>query len=120
MDTKTFNQTHELDRQTRRGVRANPKTADALPKDSARTGDGEIFDSSKTYYFFDGETRQIRQSTGLRQIETLYLGSFGLRVVEISKLRTNRNDAIGDDQQFLRNRIAEHETRIAEFESEKT
>lgn len=120
MNTKTFNKDFEIDNQTRRGVRARPKTAAALPKESARTGDGEIFEAAKVYFFFDESTRKVRPTNGLRQIETLYLGSFGLRVVEISKLRNNRNDALADGQQFLKNRISELEAQIAEFESEKT
>ena len=119
MNTKTFNQNYELDRKAK-GIRGIPKTIAALPKVEVKTADGEVFSPEKVYFFFDESTRQVRQSRGLRQHEVLFLGSFGLRVVEISKLRNNRDDALGDAQTFLKNRISELNKLIAEFELEKT
>lgn len=120
MNTKTFNQNYELDKTTKRGIRGIPKTVAALPKIEVRTGDGEVYDAAKTYHFFDEGTRQVRQSNGLRQHEVLFLGSFGLRIIEIAKLRNEKDAALSDGQTFLRNRITELNKQIAEFELQKT
>ncbi len=119
MNTKTFNQNYELD-QKAKGVRANPKTAAALPKAEVKTADGENYNPEKQYFFFDEDTRKIRRSNGLRQHETYHLGSFGLRVVEIVKLRNNKDAALSDGQAFFRNRISELNKLISEFELEKS
>ncbi len=105
MNTKTFNQNFELDRKTRAGIRANPKHA---PADSIEimTADGTAYDSTSTYYFFDAQAGEVRQSLGLRR-DGEYLCAFGLRVVPIAKLRINRDDALADGQSFLRRKSSD-------------
>jgi hypothetical protein len=120
MKTAEFNKNFEISKTSKRGIRANPKTADALPKPEIETADGEIYDAGKVYFFFDESTRKVRSSTGLRQIENIYLGTFGLRVVEIGKLRNSKDAALSDGQDFFRNRIGELNEMIEAFEAEKT
>ncbi len=118
MNTKTFNQDYELDRKTRAGIRANPKhaTAEAV---EIMTADSKPFDPAATYYFFDGQAAQVRQSLGLRRDKD-YLCAFGLKVVLIAKLRASRDDSLTDGQTFLKSEIERLQKRVAEFELEKT
>lgn len=120
MKTAEFNKDYSIDTTTKRGVRAHPKSLAALPTPQVETADGEVFSPENVYFFFDESTRQVRQSRGLRQVECLYLGSFGLRIIEIAKLRNNRDDALADGQEFLRNRINELNSQIGQFELEKS
>jgi len=118
MKTAEFNQDYELDRKTRAGIRANPKHA---PADSIEImiADGTAYDSTSTYYFFDAQTGEVRQSLGLRR-DGEYLCAFGLKVVLIAKLRASRDDALTDGQTFFKSEIERLQERIAEFELEKT
>ncbi len=118
MNTKTFNENYELDRKTRAGIRANPKHAHVEPAE-IMTADGTAYDSTSTYYFFDVQTAEVRQSLGLRRDKD-YLCAFGLKVVLIAKLRANRDDSLTDGQTFLKSEIERLQERIAEFELEKT
>lgn len=117
MDTKTFNEHYELDRKS--------KTARAVPKGAAiepvevMTADGVPYDRNATYYFFDAQSADVRTSAGLRR-DGEYLCTFGLRVIEISKLRASRNDALADGQAFFKSEIERINKRIADYELEKT
>ncbi len=99
MKTTEFNENYELDKKSR-GVRANPKNAE--PEFiMIRTADGEAYDPSVTYYFFDSQATQVRQSTSLRRDGNgEHLCALGLKVVAIAKLRANRDDALSDAQSF--------------------
>ena len=116
MDTKSFHENFELDRKAK-GIRANPKNALAVEPDIL-TADGSVYDAAQTYYFFDLQTREIRQSNGLRR-DKEYLSTFGLRVVEIGKLRAGRDDALSDGQTFFKSEIERLQARIKDFELEK-
>ncbi len=117
MNTKTFNENFTIDRKSK-GVKAMPKhaTAEAV---KIMTADGTAYDSTSTYYFFDVQTQEVRQSLGLRRDKD-YLCAFGLKVVPIAKLRASRDDAFADGQTFLKSEIERLQKRIAEFELEKT
>ncbi len=118
MNTAEFNQDYELDRKTRAGIRANPKhaTAEAV---EIMTADGTAYDSTSTYYFFDAQTDEVRQSLGLRRDKD-YLCAFGLKVVLIAELRASRDDSLTDGQAFFKSEIERLQERVAEFELEKT
>ncbi len=83
------------------------------------TADSKPFDPAATYYFFDAQAAEVRQSLGLRRDKD-YLCAFGLKVVLIAKLRANRDDALTDGQTFFKSEIERLQERIAEFELEKT
>ena len=117
MNTKTFNQNYELDRKAK-GIRAVPKYAATEPL-QIMTADGAAYDSSATYHFFDTQSAEIRQSLGLRRTDE-FLCTFGLKVVEISKLRSSRDDALADGQEFFSAEIERLRKRIQDFELEKT
>lgn len=116
LNTKTFNENFTIDRAAR-GVKALPKNTPTVTH--LRTADGEIYDASRTYYFFDRQGREIRQSVGLREKDG-FLSTFGLKVVAVSKLRADRNDALTDGQTFFRDRIEDLQASIEKFEIEKT
>ena len=118
MKTAEFNQDYELDRKTRAGIRANPKHTHVEPAE-IMIADGTAYDSTSTYYFFDAQTGEVRQSLGLRRDKD-YLCAFGLKVVLIAKLRANRDDSLTDGQTFFKSEIERLQERIAEFELEKT
>lgn len=117
MNTKTFNENFELDRKAK-GVRATAKSAVVVEPDIS-TADGAIYDAAQTYFFFDESTKQVRPSTGLRRDKN-HLSTFGLRVVEIGKLRLKRDDALSDAQTFFKSEIERLQTRIKNYELEKT
>lgn len=117
MKTEEFNENYEIDRQSK-GVKAVPKNARAEPV-LIKTADGENYDAGETYYFFDSQTAQVRQSLGLRRVGE-HLCTFGLNVVAVAKLRANRDDALGDGQKFFKSEIERLQKRIEKFEAEKT
>jgi len=117
MNTKTFNENFTIDR-TARGVKAMPKHAHAEAVE-IMTADGTAYDSAGTYYFFDSQAQEIRQSLGLRRDGT-HLCTFGLKVVAISKLRASRDDALADGQSFFKSEMTRLQKRIADYELEKT
>jgi len=112
MNTETFHRDFELDRKAK-GVRANPKNAPVVEPE-IMTADNADYDAAQTYYFFDEQTREIRQSTGLRRVGE-YLSTFGLKVVAVGKLRLKR-----DGQTFFKSEIERLQTRVKEYELEKT
>lgn len=116
MNTKTFNQNYELDRKAK-GNRAVPKFADEPPQ--IMTADGAAYDPNQTYHFFDTQTAEVRQSPGLRR-DGEHLSTFGLKVVEISKLRSSRDDALADGQEFFSSEIERLRKRTQDFELEKS
>lgn len=119
MNTKTFNENFELDRKSRAGVRANPKHAAATAPPEIMTGDGKAYDPSLTYFYFDEQSSEIRQSIGLRR-DGEHLCMFGLRVVAVSKLRLSRDSALADGQEYFKSEIERLQKRIQEFELEKS
>ena len=102
----------------RAGIRANPKHAPAISID-IMTADSKPFDPAATYYFFDTQAGEVRQSTGLRRDKDC-LCAFGLKAVAVAKLRASRDDALSDGQVFFKSEIERLQKRIAEFELEKT
>lgn len=115
MKVKEFNQDYEIDRKAR-GVKANAKTAPApiMPE----TADKQPFDLTTTYFFFDVSTQAVRQSTGLK-FEGLHLWAFGLRVIEVSRLRANRDDALADAQKHCNEQIESLREKVRKFEAKK-
>ncbi len=83
------------------------------------TADGTTYDSTSTYYFFDIQSAEVRQSTGLRR-DGEHLCTFGLRVVVIAKLRTNRDEALADGQTYFKLESERLQKRIAGYELEKS
>lgn len=116
MNTKTFNENFTLDRKAK-GIRAVPKHA-AEPLE-IMTADAAAYDPNETYYFFDTQTAEVRQSLGLRRSDD-YLCTFGLKVVAIAKLRLSRDAALGDGQAFLTSEIERLKKKIQNFELEKS
>ncbi len=118
MKTAEFNQDYELDRKTRAGIRANPKHAHVEPAE-IMTADGTAYDPAATFYFFDAQAAEVRQSLGLRRDKD-YLCAFGLKVVLIAELRASRDDSLTDGQTFFKSKIERLQKRVAECELEKT
>ncbi len=116
MNSKTFNENFTIDRKSK-GVKAMPKHAPVAAE--IMTADGTAYNPAATYYFFDVQTQEVRQSLGLRR-DGEYLCAFGLKVVLIAKLRASRDDALSDGQTFFKSEIERLQERIAEFELEKT
>lgn len=117
MNTKTFHENFEVDRQSK-GVRATAKNAPVVEPE-IQTADGAIYDAAQTYFFFDESTAEVRPSTGLRRAG-VHLSTFGLKVVEIAKLRAHRDNSLADGQAFFKLQIERLQIRIKEFELEKT
>ncbi len=118
MNTAEFNRNYEIDRKSK-GVKALPKHTTATVAPEVMTADGTAFDSTETYYFFDAQTGEVRQSIGLRR-DGEHLCTFGLKVIAISKLRANRDDALADGQSFFKSEMTRLQKRIADYELEKT
>lgn len=118
MNTKTFNENFEVDRKARAGVRANPKHLKLVEAPKLLTADGALYDPGQTYYFFDVQGAEIRQSIGLKR-NGEYLCTFGLKVVPVSKLRANRGDALADGQEHFKSEIERLKGEIQKFELEK-
>ncbi len=119
MNAKTFHQNYELDRKARGGIRANAKYADAAQQPEVITADGAPYDESETYYFFDAGAGEVRQSTGLRRTGE-HLCAIGLKVVAVSLLRSTRDGALADGQEFFKSEVERFRERIKNFELEKT
>ena len=117
MKTDEFNRGYEIVRKSK-GVKAMPKHAHAEPV-TFQTADGTDYDPMATYYFFDAQTQEVRQSLGLRRDGT-HLCTFGLRVVLVDKLRLSQNDALTDGQEFFKSEITRLQKRIADYELQKT
>jgi len=117
MKTNEFNENYELDRKTRGGIRANPKHALAVVPEML-TANGATYDSAILYYFFDESSREVRPSTGFRRTGE-HLCAFGLKIVAVGALHTNRDDALADGQQFFNAEIERLRERIRKYEAEK-
>ncbi len=117
MKTNEFNENYEIDRKAN-GVKAMPKNGHAEAA-AIRTADGEVYDPGETYYFFDSQRQQIRQSTSLR-LAGEHLCSLGLKVVAVANLRANKDDAISAGQSFFKSEIERLQKRIEKLELEKT
>ncbi len=117
MNTKTFNENYTIDRKSK-GVKALPKNAHTEPVE-IMTADGTTYDSTQTYYFFDIQTAEVRPSLSLRR-DSEHLCAFGLKVVAVSKLRRNRDDALADGQTYFKSEIERLQKRIADYELEKS
>ena len=118
MKTAEFNRNYEIDRKAK-GIKAMPKHAHGNEPGEVITADGANYDQGETYYFFDAQTGEVRQSIGLRRDGT-HLCTFGLKVVAISKLRASRDDALADGQSFFKSEMTRLQKRIADYELEKT
>lgn len=114
MDLETFKQNYDL---TRSG-RAVEKSAVVFRPD-LKTADGEIFEASKLYYFFDSQNLRVSESAGFAPVGE-YLTANGLRVVSIDRLRSSKNAALTDGQDRLRDEIKKRSELIAGFELAKT
>jgi hypothetical protein len=114
MKRDEFKQNYTLDR-TAKGVRGLRKGESAYPV--AATADGRPFDHAATYHFFDGS--RVRSTEGLRRIDAEHLGSMGMRIVEIAKLRAVRDDALVDAQKHCLDKIEELRQKIRGYEDEK-
>jgi hypothetical protein len=119
MKTKTFNQNYELDRKARGGIRANAKYADVQQSPEITTADGTAYDESRTYYFFDAGAGEVRQSTGLRRTGD-HLCALGLKIVPLAQLRSKRDDALADGQEFFKSEVERFRERIKSYELEKS
>lgn len=119
MKVEEFRKDFEIDR-TAKSPRARQKNG-AKPLPEAKTADGKSYNPEEKYFFFDKTgSREIRQTVGLRRIDSDYVGSFGLKICKISELRTNRADALADAQDFYREQIREFQEKIFDLEAEKT
>ena len=117
MKTDEFNRGYEIDRKSK-GVKAMPKHAAGAPV-IYQTADGTDYDPAASYYFFDSQTQEVRQSLGLRR-DGEHLCTFGLKVIPVAKLRANRDDALADGQEFFQSEIRRLQKRIADYELEKS
>lgn len=116
MKTEEFNKNYEIDRKSK-GVKAKPKGAGGYPE--TMTADGEPFNPESKYFFFDESMRNVRETLGLRRIDTEWIGGFGLRIVRIEKLRAEKSDALSDGQEYFKNEIQDLQEKIFDFEREK-
>ncbi len=116
MNTEEFNRDFEIDRtaKPREPIRKNapPEMTIALTADQKPWSHGPV------YFFFDGE--KVRDTEHLRRIDAENLGSMGMRIVAISKLRISRDDAIADGQKTILDQIETYREKIRYLESEKT
>jgi hypothetical protein len=92
-----------------------------MPPEAAEilTADGNRYDPDRTYYFFDTQTTEVRASSGLRR-NGENLCAIGLKVVAVSRLRSMRDDALADGQEFFKSEVERNRTRIKNYELEKT
>lgn len=118
MNAKTFNENYEIDRQSK-GVKAKPKHAAPPDARETPTADGTLYDASRTYYFFDEASREVRSSIGFRRIDE-HLCAFGLKVVAVARLHASRDDALADGQKFFNAEIENLREKIRNYEAEKT
>jgi hypothetical protein len=118
MKAEDFNKNYSIDTKARRGVKAVSKTAGGYPE--TLTADNVPFNSENQYFFFDTSTGNVRESIGLRRVDAEWLGGFGLRIIEIEKLRGLKSDALGDGQAHFKGEIQKLQEKIADFETEKT
>lgn len=85
----------------------------------ALTADGEPFDSSKIYYFYDQSFRAVKQTIGLKRQSETHLFTFGLPVIPIDKLREKKASALDDGIAHLEILIADLRLSVENFEGEK-
>ena len=64
------------------------------------TADGEQFDNSREYFFFDGWSNGVKSSRGLRQA-----GDYLALTVAIATLRGSREDALADGIEALKSEL---------------
>ena len=115
MNTKTFNENYTIDRKAK-GVKATAKNG--APEPEIKTANGENYNADQTYYFFDESSREVRTSTGFRRTDE-YLCAFGLRIVAVVDLYTNRDEALSAGQRFFNAEIENLRERIRKYEAEK-
>jgi hypothetical protein len=119
MKTSEFNENYRLESSSR-GIRAIPKLGKSGIRPDVLTADGEPFDSEKVYHFYNAGDGKVRESTGLRRVDDDHLGSLGLRIVAIAKLRSVKDDALADGQKCFLDEIQKLRERIIAFEVQKT
>ncbi len=115
MNTKTFNENFEIDRKAK-GIKAMPRNAHVEPE--IKTADGTNYDPAIIYHFFDEASREVRASTGFRRTDD-FLCAFGLKIVAVADLHTNRDAALADGQKFFNVEIEHLRERIRNYEAEK-
>lgn len=118
MNVAEFNENYEINRKSK-GLSATPKNLDFRTPAAVYTADGEVYDSSETYFFFDSVNIRVRQSKGMQLIGE-HLCAHGLKVIAVGKLFAACDDAISAAQDFLRLEIAKNEKRIEKLEAAKT
>lgn len=114
MNTKTFDENYEVDRNAK-GAHTTPKSAPIM-KPEIKTADGDTYDSNQTYYFFDQKTSEIRLSTGLQRVGK-NLSTSGLKIVPIARLYIRREDALADGLDFLETKTLWLEATIEDLKS---
>ena len=117
MKTESFNKNFTIDTKTKRGIKALPKHGGGYPE--TLTADGTPFNSENKYFFFDESTQKVRDTISLRRVDAEWLGGFGLRIVKIENLRSNKPDALSDGQGFFKKQIESLNEAIQNFETEK-
>ena len=121
MKTKEFNKNFEIDRK-RNGIVANEKSK--LPSRKKKReiwtiANGDPYIHGTEYYFFDEQIRKVRSSRGL-SFDEGNLMSFGFRVIEVEKLHTHKDKAIGDAQKFFLARMKNLRKEVEVLEKEKS
>jgi len=117
MKTNEFRNSFEIDRASK-VPRATRKDGERMPYPAALTADGHPFNHLAVYFFFDG--LDVRDSEHLRRMDGENLGSIGLRIVAINKLRKSRDVALADAQKHYLNEINACQKKIGKFENQKT
>lgn len=84
-----------------------------------RTADGEPFNHERTYHYFNPARGEILDTSSLRRVDLESLGSMGMRIIAIAKLRNDKTAAIGDAQKHYLSTIDECRRRIRKLEAEK-
>lgn len=116
MNTAEFKENYEIDT-TAKGLRGTQKNAPPQMT-VALTADQKPWSHGPVYHFWDGE--KIRTSEHLRWVDAENLGSMGLRIIAINKLRLSKDDAATDAQKILLDQIEKLREKIRDLESEKS
>ncbi|HTK38053.1 MAG TPA: hypothetical protein VL325_06130 [Pyrinomonadaceae bacterium] len=118
MKTAEFQQNYEIDHQSL-GVKATSKRS-AAEYPVAQTADGRPFNHAAVYFFFDRSANAVRDTSHLRRIDAENVGSLGLRISSIDKLRENKDDALDDAQKHCLDEIEKLRQSIRELEEQKS
>ncbi len=102
MKVEQFNQNYTINRKTKTGVKATAKNNPVEPE--YKTAAGEIYDASRTYYFFDESARAVRESAGFRRIDD-HLCAFGLKIIPVARLHARQSNALAEVRDFVMDKI---------------